>query len=378
MKIISVRAIPLKIPVSKSYVWSHGKVDFFTNVLIQIECDERITGYGESDIIFGVSQESPETIVQIVEKYMAPAIIGRDAFDIENILEVMDEKIKGNYSAKSGVEFALWDMKGKYLKQPVYNLLGGRYRDRVEVDYTIGIDTPQAMAHTAKRMLDYGYRTFVVKVGRDVESDVERVGRVREAVGPSTKVRVDVNEGYTVEKAIKAIKRFEKYEPELVEQPVARWDIKGMARVSRAVDTPISADESNSSPQAAFQLIENEAVDALNIKLPYHGGLWNSMKVASLAESAGIPIIIGGMNHFEVGRQANRHFAVSVRMAHSGYAHEGPGPASQSLMDNITKKVVTYDDVKSQGGYVLPGDGHGLSFELDEEKVRKYSQEIRI
>jgi L-alanine-DL-glutamate epimerase-like enolase superfamily enzyme len=377
LKVTSIGAIPVRIPLSKSYIWSNGKVDFFTNVLIQVECDEGITGYGESDIIFGVSQESPETIVQIVEKYIAPAIVGKDPFDIENILETMDEKIRGNYSAKSGVEFALWDMKGKYLKQPVYNLLGGRYRDRVEVDYTIGIDTPRTMAQTAKRMLDYGYKTFVVKVGRDIESDVERVRRVREAVGPSAKIRVDVNEGYTVEKAIKAIKQFERYGPELVEQPVARWDIRGMTRVSRAVDTPISADESNSSPHAAFQLIENEAVDVLNIKLPYHGGIWNSMKVASVAESAGIPVIVGGMNHFEVGRQANRHFAVSVRIAHSGYAHEGPGPASQSLTDNITKKVITYDDVKSQGGYVLPGDEYGLSVELDKEKVRLYSQEIR-
>ncbi|MDG6933479.1 MAG: mandelate racemase/muconate lactonizing enzyme family protein [Nitrososphaerota archaeon] len=376
MKIASVRPIPLKIPVSKSYVWSHGIVDFFTNVLIEVKSDEGLIGYGESDIIFGVSQESPETIVQVVHKYITPAILGKDPFNIEEILESMDDKIDGHYSAKSGVEFALWDLKGKYLRQPAYNLLGGKVREKIEVDFTIGIDTPEAMAQTAKKMLDFGYRTFVVKVGRDNELDLERVRKVREAVGPSVKIRVDVNEGYTVEKAIKMIRLFEKYDIQLVEQPVARWDTKGMSKVARAVDTPISADESNSSPQAAYQLIENDAVDILNIKLPYHGGIWNSIKVASVAESAGIPVIVGGMNHYEVGRQANRHFAITTPTAYSGYAHEGPGPASQSLTDNITKDVITYEDVKSDGGFVKPGDGYGLSFVLDESKVRQYAYEV--
>jgi len=357
-------------------VWSHGIVDFFTNVLIEVKSDEGLIGYGESDIIFGVSQESPETIVQVVHKYITPAILGKDPFNIEEILESMDDKIDGHYSAKSGVEFALWDLKGKYLRQPAYNLLGGKVREKIEVDFTIGIDTPEAMAQTAKKMLDFGYRTFVVKVGRDNELDLERVRKVREAVGPSVKIRVDVNEGYTVEKAIKMIRLFEKYDIQLVEQPVARWDTKGMSKVARAVDTPISADESNSSPQAAYQLIENDAVDILNIKLPYHGGIWNSIKVASVAESAGIPVIVGGMNHYEVGRQANRHFAITTPTAYSGYAHEGPGPASQSLTDNITKDVITYEDVKSDGGFVKPGDGYGLSFVLDESKVRQYAYEV--
>lgn len=375
MKITSIKAVPIKIPVSKSYIWSHGKVDFFTNVLIETKSDEEFIGYGEADIIFGVSQETPETIIQVVQKYLAPALVGKDPFEIESLLELMDEKVVGNYSAKSGIEFSLWDLKGKYLEQPVYNLLGGKIREKIQVDYTIGIDTPEAMARTAKKMLQFGYKTFVVKVGRDLMKDTERVRLVREVVGPSVKVRVDVNEGYTVDKAIKLIKQFERYDVELVEQPVARWDLRGMARVAKAVDTPISADESNSSPQAAYNLIENEAVDILNIKLAYHGGIWNSTKVASVAEAAGIPVIVGGMNHFEVGRQANRHFAVSTKTAFFDYAHEGPGPASQSLIDNITEKVVSYDDVKNLGGYVLPGDEPGLSLKVDDAKVKEYAQE---
>lgn len=373
MKIKSIKATPIRIPLSTPYVWSHGIVEAFPNVFVTVQTDEEISGYGEADIIYGVSYETLTTMVEVVENYLGPDIVGEDPFRIERILEIMDSKVKGNYSAKTGIEYALWDIKGKYLKQPVYNLLGGAYLDQIEVDYTLGIDTPPNMAAAAAKMVTYGYKTLVVKVGRDREKDVDRLKSVREAVGPDIKLRLDVNEGYTVDKAIEMIRKFEKFDPELVEQPVARWDIKGMTKVARAVDTPISADEGNSSPQTALQLIENDAVDVLNIKPPYHGGLWNSKKTADIATAAGVPIIVGGMNHFEVGRQANRHFAISTPMAYAGYAHEGPGPASQPLTDNITIKTISYDDVKKWNGFVKLTDEPGLGCAIDWEKVKKYT-----
>jgi L-alanine-DL-glutamate epimerase-like enolase superfamily enzyme len=373
MKIKSIKAIPIRIPLLTPYVWSHGDVKTFQNVLVEVQTDEAVTGYGESDIIYGVSYETLTTIVDVIENCLASDIVNEDPFRIERIIEVMDSKVKGNFSAKSGIEYALWDVKGKYMKQPVYNLLGGAYSDKIEVDYTLGIDTPQNMAAAAAKMITYGYNTLVVKVGRDSEKDVTRLKSVREAVGPNVNLRLDVNEGYSVDKAIRMIKKFERFDPQLVEQPVPRWDIKGMAKVARAVDTPISADEANSSPQAALQLIENDAVEILNIKPPYHGGLWNSKKVAALADASGIPIIVGGMNHFEVGRQANRHFAISTPMAFAGYAHEGPGPASQALTDNITTKTISYHDVKKAAGYVELTEEHGLGCTIDWEKVNRYT-----
>lgn len=374
LKIKSIRAATVRIPLSTPYVWAHGIVDGFPNVIVEVTSDDGLVGYGESDIIYGVSYETTTGVVDVVVNYLAPDIIGMDPFNIEQILTIMDAKVKGNYSAKTGIEYALWDMKGKYLNQPVYNLLGGAYSDKIEVDYTLGIDTPEQMAIAAAKMITYGYRTLVVKVGRAGKTtDIARLRTVREAVGPDIKLRLDANEAYTVEKAIGMIKSFEKYDAELVEQPTARWNIKGMAKIAAAVDTPISADEGNESLQAALQLIENNAIDVLNIKPHYHGGLWNSKKIAGIAQAAGVPLIIGGMNHFEVARQANRHFAISTPMAFEGYAHEGPGPASQALTDNVTTQTVGYDDVKKWDGYVKVSKEPGLGSTVNWDKVKKYT-----
>ncbi|MEM3684530.1 MAG: mandelate racemase/muconate lactonizing enzyme family protein [Conexivisphaerales archaeon] len=352
---------------------SHGPVSAFSNGIVELQTDEGISGYGEIDLLNGVTTETLTTIKEIVERYLAPVVVGKDPLDIERICDDMDQRLKGNYVAKAGIDNALWDLAGKYLKQPAFKLMGGRYSDKIEVDYTLSMDVPEKMAMMARKMVGYGYKTLVVKVGINSELDVARLRAVREEVGDGIKLRLDVNEAYTVDKAISMIRRFERYDPELVEQPLPRWDVKGMARVARAVDTPISADEGNSSPQMAFTLVEQGAVDVLNIKPPYHGGLWNAKKVAAIAAATGTPVIVGGMTHFEVGRQANRHFAISSRITFSGYAHEGPGPASQSLTDNVTKRVVTYDDVKRWGGYVHVSDEAGLGFEIDESKLRRYA-----
>jgi len=164
----------------------------------------------------------------------------------------------------------------------------------------------------------------------------------------------------------------EKYNPEFVEEPVKRWDLDGMAKVADAVDTPISSDESNTSLESVYKLIKKGAADIINIKISKNGGLWRSKKIAAVAESAGIPVIVGGANTYEVGRQACRHFAVSTGQAQMGMGSEGCAPASQSKIDDVTQNIVTYEDVTSGKGYVNVLPGPGLGAELDEDKWKKY------
>jgi len=165
----------------------------------------------------------------------------------------------------------------------------------------------------------------------------------------------------------------EKYRPEFVEEPVKRWDLDGMAKVARAVGTPVSSDESNTSLDSVMKIIEKRAAGIINIKISKNGGLYRSKKIAALAEAAGIPCIVGGANTYEVGRQACRHFAVSTAQAQMGMGSEGCAPASQSKIDDVTKNVMTYDDVTRGKGYVGVLPGPGLGVELDEEKVQKYT-----
>jgi L-alanine-DL-glutamate epimerase-like enolase superfamily enzyme len=261
---------------------------------------------------------------------------------------------------------------GKALDLPVYKLLAGRINSKIVGTYTLSIDTPDKMAEQAEYRKSQGYQTLVVKIGRDPGTDIERLRQVRNAVGPDLNIRLDANEAYRPDQAIRIIRQMEKYNPEFVEEPVKRWDLEGMARVTQAVDIPISSDESNTSLESVYKLIKKGAADILNIKISKNGGLWRSKKIAAVAESAGIPCIVGGANTYEVGRQACRHFAVSTAQVPAGMGSEGCAPASQSKVDDVTKNVMTYEDITRLDGYVEVLPGSGLGVELDDDKIEKY------
>ena len=373
MKVTRIETKIVKIPVVDPYVYSHGVLKDFGNVLVWVYTDEDIVGIGEASFVpgGGVSEETPESTKPMIDEYLAPEVIGEDPFDIERIHQKMDVCVPRNLIAKGGIDLALWDIMGKALDLPTYKLLGGMFEPQILATYTLSIDTPEQMAEQALFRKSQDYRTLVVKVGHDPKEDIERLRLVREAVGWDVNLRVDANEVYRPDEAIRIIRKMEKYEPEFVEEPVKRWDLDGMARVARAVDVPISSDESNTTLESARKLIEKEAVDIINIKISKNGGLYRSKKIAALAESAGIPCFVGGANTYEIGRQACRHFAVSTATARLG--SEGCAPASQSKVDDVTENVVTYDDVTRLNGYVVVTPGAGLGAELDEEKVRKYS-----
>jgi L-alanine-DL-glutamate epimerase-like enolase superfamily enzyme len=374
MKITRVETKILEIPVKSPYVFSHGVLKSFSNVLVWVFTDEGITGVGESSFVpgGGVSEETPESCKPLIDQYLAPILLGEDPFDIELIHMKMDTVVPRNLIAKCGIDLALWDIMGKATQKPAYKLLGGEFQLKILCTYTLSIDTPEKMAEQAQFRKSQGYKTLVIKIGREPNADIERLKRVRQAVGEDAHLRLDANEAYWPDQAIQIIRQMEKYHPEFVEEPVKRWDLEGMAKVAQAVDTPISSDESNTSLESAMKLIQSKAADIINIKISKNGGLYRSKKIAAVAEAAGIPIIVGGANTYEVGRQACRHFAVSTAQAQMGMGSEGCAPASQSKIDDVTKSVLTYEDVGRGKGYVGLIPGPGLGAELDEEKVRKY------
>lgn len=375
MKITGVETRIVEIPVRNPYVFSHGVLKTFSNVLVWIHADRGLRGIGESSFVpgGGVSEETPESTKPMIDHYLAPALIGEDPFDLERLNQKMDAVVPRNLAAKCGIDLALWDLMGKALEQPAYKLLGGSFDLQVLCTYTLSIDSPERMAEQASLRKNQGYKTLVVKIGRDPATDLERLALVREAVGEEVNLRLDANEAFWPEQAIGIIRRMERYHPEFVEEPVKRWDLDGMAKVARSVGVPISSDESNTSLESVMKIIQKGAAGIINIKISKNGGLTRSKKIAALAEAAGIPCIVGGANTYEVGRQACRHFAVSTPQAQMGMGSEGCAPASQSKIDDVTKAVMTYEDVTRGNGFVGVLPGPGLGVELDEEKIRKYS-----
>ena len=375
MKITRIETRIVDIPVTTPYVFSHGVMKAFSNVLVWIHADGGLVGIGEASFTpgGGVTEETPEATKPMIDCYFAPVLIGEDPFDVERLHRKMDAVVPRNLIAKSGIDLALWDLMGKAVGQPAWKLLGGSFNPKILCTYTLSIDAPEKMAEQALFRKNQGYKTLVVKIGHDPETDLQQLRLVREAVGDEVNLRLDANEAYWPEQAIAIIRRMEKYRPEFIEEPVKRWDVDGMARVARSVGVPISSDESNTSLESALKIIRQGAASILNIKICKNGGLYRSKKIAALAEAAGIPCIVGGANTYEVGRQACRHFAVSTAQAQMGMGSEGCAPASQSKVDDVTQRVLTYGDVTKGDGFVEALPGPGLGAELDEEKVRKYT-----
>jgi len=375
VRITRIETRIVEIPVKAPYVFSHGTLRAFSNVLVWIRTDEGISGVGESSFVpgGGVSEETPESTKPLIDVSLAPALIGADPFDVEYIHRKMDAVVPRNLVAKCGIDLALWDVMGKAVGQPACKLLGGAFDSRILCTYTLSIDTPERMAEQASVRKSQRYKTLVVKIGPDPETDIQRLRLVREAVGDDVNLRLDANEAYWPDQAIGIIRRMEKYHPEFVEEPVKRWDLDGMAKVARMVGTPISSDESNTSLDSVLQIIRKGAAGIINIKISKNGGLYRSKKIAAVAEAAGIHCIVGGANTYEVGRQACRHFAVSTAQAQMGMGSEGCAPASQSKIDDVTTRVLAYEDVTAGNGYVGLMEGPGLGVEIDAEKVRKYA-----
>jgi muconate cycloisomerase len=167
------------------------------------------------------------------------------------------------------------------------------------------------------------------------------------------------------------LKAIREMQIEFVEQPVAGSDLEGM-RLCRQVGVPLSADESLNTPGDALALVREQACDILNIKIPKVGGLLLAKRIAAIGAAAGLGIVVGGRTTLELSRYASRHFAASTAGA-VGRAHEGPGPASQALSDDVVTHRTTRAIVKETGGYVRVDPGVGLGADVAWEKVRQYA-----
>lgn len=362
MKVTSVEAIPVSIPLlAPFHVWRFA-ITHVNRVIVKISTDEGITGYGESAVLPYYSEESQAGSAAAVRGDFAPMITGEDPFELEKTVKSMD-LVLGHHCTKAAVETALWDIIGKKLNVPVYKLIGGRYYDKLPVAGIVMLGTPEQMAAEAKRLTGLGHKTLKIKGGLGIERDISSFIATRDAVGPNIKVRIDVEETYTPKMAIKMIKAIEPYDPELVSQPVPRFDIEGLRMVRKAVSTPILADECIFGPEDVMNVVRREAADMIIIKVMKNGGICSSKKMAFIAEMADLPCLVGWMLELGPGTHASAHFLTATKIAGSLACEIG----GLAFKDDVIK-----DPLKIQDGYLSLPNKPGLGFEIDEAKVAKY------
>jgi len=307
-----VEVFRFRFSLAKPFTIALGSVSEVEEIIVRVVDDAGCEGWGEGSPSRRILAATADTIICALD-VLAPLILGEDPRRLGHLVDRMDQALEGNSPAKAALDIALHDLVGRIHGEPVWRLLGGCRAEPVETDFTVSIDAPEAMAAEAKRLVGEGFRTIKVKVGEDPVRDVERVRRIREAVGEEVALRIDANQGWTRAEAVWALSRMAELDIEFVEQPVAAWDIEGLAWVRRRSPVPVMADESVHSPQDAWQVIHAGAVDYVNIKLMKAGGLRRACEIAAICRAAGVPNMIGGMVESNLSATAAVHFAMAER-----------------------------------------------------------------
>lgn len=338
-------------------------------VLARIETEDGQEGIGEATVDIGFFGETLEQARVAIEDYLGPQLVGRDPFDREHLMWLID--FRGNTTAKSAIDMALHDLVGRVAGVPVGDLIGGRHRDRIEVAIEIAGGSPDGMAQRCVELVAQGVRVFKPKIGGDPRRDAERLVAIREAVGPEVVLRADANQGFSPKQAIELCRIVERegVELELLEQPVAAWDHDGMAHVRRSVDILIEADESCYSLQDALALVRAQACDVLNVKLGKAGGLLAAKKIAAVAEAAGVGCVLG--TAFAVGPElaAKLHLASSIPIVADAVEF-----TELSLHGNVLASPYdTLFGLPLEDGCLPVPPGPGLGVDLDEDAVERYT-----
>jgi muconate cycloisomerase len=317
-EIKSVETILVQLPTRREHKWTGLTEPIGRYVITRVTDSDGRTGWGEAPALkdwggeFGrYFGESPLIARTIIENYLAPAVAGIELGNVVDLHARMDAVIKGYPYAKAAVEFAFYDLTGRWLGVPVHMLLGGRARSRVPVTHSIGLISIAEAEKEAALVAAEGIKTIKIKVGVDPKRDVEIVKTVRAAVGDEVDICVDANEGYrTPGEAVCAIREMEKQRLKYVEQPV--MGIERIAEVARAIDSPVMADESAWNAHDVLQIYEHRAAQIVSIYTTKPGGLYKAMEVAAVCRAAGIMCNVNGSVETGVGNLANIHLAAAA------------------------------------------------------------------
>ncbi len=367
MKIRSIEAIPVRAPRTKPMVAAVGLPLVVSDFgIVRLRTEDGLEGLGEISMNGG---RTGAIQCDDVNRLIAPALTGADARDIRGLVMAMDRALDGSEPAKAGVEMALFDVLGKSLGIPVYQLLGGKVRERVAVCWGLGFGPPEVSAEEAARYVADGFCTIKIKVGRPGTGlDVRMIDTVRRRLGDAVQLKVDANTAYSSPmQAVQEIRRMEEYRLQLVEQPLKGDQLDGMAYVRAHISTPVLADESMWRWQDAYAIARSGAADVLNVYVSEAGGLLAAAKAFAIGEAAGLPALIGSQCELGIGTAAMAHLAVAM----PNLAYESDITGQLRYPVDIICERLDYAH-----GSIRPPDAPGLGVTIDEEILQRWRLDL--
>lgn len=310
MKIIRIESWPVSMRLAEPYATACERIDVATNVLLRLETNQGVVGYGCAAPDKHVTGETTETALRSFTDAVGPCIKGSDPLRPIMILERLKAVLQSQPSVLAAVDMALFDILGKKANLPLWRLLGG-FRDRIRTSVTIGILTEDDTVKRAREWVTRGFRCLKLKGGIDVQSDIGRVLRVREAVGGAIELRFDANQGFSVEDSLEFVEKTRNARLELIEQPTPKGKPDLLGRVTGGVSIPVMADESLMTLRDAFRIARYGLADMVNVKLMKVGGISEALQINAVARSAGLEVMVGCMDETALAIGAGLHFALA-------------------------------------------------------------------
>jgi L-alanine-DL-glutamate epimerase-like enolase superfamily enzyme len=373
LQIKSVGIYKLIIPLKEPFVISLGAQHNAESIIIIIKTENDFTGHGECSPYMSINGESIDTCF-IVGQYLAKALKEKNALDIKECVQAMDKTIYGNHSIKSAFDMALYDIAAQHAGLPLYKFLGGENNKQLVTDYTVSIGEAKKMAEDAAKYKQQGFPVIKVKLGETTHKDAERIHLIREAIGYEIPLRIDANQGWDVKTAIATLKELERYNIQHCEEPIPRWDFMRLRKVRKKSPILIMADESCGDHHDAKRLIDLKACDMLNVKLGKSGGIYDALKIISLAEKANLP-----------GRQTGMKMQVGAfmesRLGMTAGAHLALCSDNILYCDFDTPLMFTEDPVSDgltyhENGVVKVPEIPGLGAWIEEDYLNKFEKVI--
>lgn len=342
-----------------------GTMHFAQNIFIRVHTHEGITGVGECSAFPMIAGETQATCFEMAKDFAA-IWKGKNALAIDERLNELDLFTAGNYTAKSAFDLALYDIAAKHAGQPLYKYLGGRVKT-IETDLTIGISDPETMARTALSFKEKGVSIIKVKLGKEVNTDIERIKQIRAAIGNAVVLRIDANQGWSYEEAVTALSALGAYHIQFCEQPMRKWNDHLLPKLCKISPIPIMADESVFTHYDAERIIHNNACQYINIKFAKSGGIREAIRIHDIAAKNKIPCMLGGMLESRVALTAKVHFAMAM---HNILFYDLDTCLLGHKEDPVTGGV-TYSGMQLQ-----LSDAHGIGADVDTDYLSKLEKTI--
>ena len=360
LAIVGVRHWVVHVPLKQAISWASGTRSGSTRLVCEITTANGIKGYGETICLL-------DFVEPVFARVVKPLALRKSATDVERLTRHAEGA--GYYHHKralvfalSALEMAMWDALGRHVGLGLHCLWGGLYRQNIDMCAYVYLNDPQRVLAELADYRRQGFRSFKLKVGQDAQADVDLVTAARGFLGAGVHLRVDANGAWTLATARRMMERFRHLDLQYVEQPLPVEDMVGLAELRRASPVPICIDEGAYTLQETMTAIRLGAADVILVDPHEAGGLWQCLKIAAVAEAAGIHVGIHSGGELGLTQAANLHLAASVPNATI---------ALDTIYQHHIDDIVTERIVFRNGQAEVPS-GPGLGVEVDVDKLERY------